>query len=176
MRYTTLRRYLKSHGFAHRWTFADETVRRVAGDRARPAVSAGPTFAAVEHLIAALAWRTAAKRTSQSVRRLWRGWVRFCAASVPTCVTGAAFASVAVGELNAVVGPSGVTGVRQTLVDVPLAAFADVAGQAHALVAPDAVHAFAVVEALGLVGQWVSEGGAVVQVNLTVDTFKRNII
>lgn len=157
-------------------------MRRVAGDRARPAVSAGPAFAAVEHLIATLAWRTAAKRTSQSVSQSFGTAGCGCGPplhpppgtpSPPTCVTGAAFASVAVGELNAVVGPSGVTGVRQTLVDIPLAAFADVAGQAHALVAPDAVHAFAVVEALGLVRQWVSEGGAVVQVNLTVDTFKR---
>lgn len=90
---------------------------------------------------------------------------------IPTCVTGAAFTSVAVGELNAVVGPSGIAGVRQTLVDVPLAAFPDVAGQAHALVAPDAVHTFAVVEALGLVGEWVSEGGAIIQIYLTVDTF-----
>lgn len=90
---------------------------------------------------------------------------------IPTCVTGTAFTSVAIGELNAVVGPSGVAGVRQTLVDVPLAAFPYVAGQAHALVAPDAVHTFAIVEALGLVGEWVSEGGAIIQINLTVDTF-----
>lgn len=94
-----------------------------------------------------------------------------CYVAVPTCVTSAAFTSVAVGELNAVVGPSGVTGVRQTLVDVSLAAFTYVAGQAHALVTSDAVQAFAIVEALGLVCQWVSEGGAIIQINLTVDTF-----
>lgn len=93
--------------------------------------------------------------------------------SIPTCVTSAAFTSVAVGELNAVVGPSGVTGVRETLVDISLATFAYVTGQAHTLVTSDAVYAFAIVEALGLVRQWVSERGAIIQINLTVDTFKR---
>lgn len=89
---------------------------------------------------------------------------------IPTCVPSAAFTSVAVGELNAVVGPPGVTGVRQTLVDISLTAFAHVAGQAHTLVTSDAVHAFAIVEALGLVCERVREGGAIIQVNLTVDT------
>lgn len=88
---------------------------------------------------------------------------------VHTCVSSATFAAVAVGELHAVVGPSGVAGVRQTLVDVPLTALAHVAWRTQALVATDAVHALAVVKALGLVGQRVGRGGAVVQVNLTVD-------
>lgn len=92
---------------------------------------------------------------------------------IPTCVTRAAFTSVAVGELNAVVGPSGVTGVRQTFVDISLTTFAYVAGQAHALVTSDAVHALAIVETLGLVCHWVSEGGAIVQINLTVDALER---
>lgn len=38
------------------------------------------------------------------------------------------------------------------------------------MVTSDAVHTFAIVEALGLVGQWVSGGVAVIQINLTVDT------
>lgn len=88
---------------------------------------------------------------------------------ISTRVSRAAFAAVAVGELHAVVGASGVAGVRQALVDVALAALAHVARWAQALVAADAVHALAVVEALGLVGQRVGGGGAVVQVDLTVD-------
>lgn len=88
---------------------------------------------------------------------------------INTCVSCAAFAAVAVGELHTVVGSSGVAGVRQTLVDVPLAALAHVARRTQALVAADAVNTLAVVKALGLVGQRVGGGGAVVQVDLTVD-------
>lgn len=88
---------------------------------------------------------------------------------INTRVSCAALAAVAVGELHAVVGSSGVAGVRQTLVDVPLAALAHVARRTQALVATDAVHTLAVVEAFGLVGQRVSGRGAVVQVDLTVD-------
>lgn len=96
-----------------------------------------------------------------------------CRVLIGTCVTGAAFTSVAVGQLNAVVGPSGITGVWQALVDVSLAAFTHVARQTHTLVTSNAVHTFAIVEAFGLIRQWVSEGGAIIQINLTVDTFKR---
>lgn len=38
------------------------------------------------------------------------------------------------------------------------------------MVASNAVHTLAVVEALGLVGKWVSGRVAVIQINLTVDT------
>lgn len=38
------------------------------------------------------------------------------------------------------------------------------------MVSSNAVHTFAIVEALGLIGQWVGGGGAVIQINLTVDT------
>lgn len=41
------------------------------------------------------------------------------------------------------------------------------------MVTSNAVHTLAIVEALGLVGQWVSGGGAVIQINLTVDTYER---
>lgn len=86
-----------------------------------------------------------------------------------TCISCAAFAAVTVGELHAVVGSSGVAGVRQTLVDVPLTAFAHVAWRTQALVATNTIHTLAVVKALGLVGQRVGGGGAVIQVDLTVD-------
>ena len=96
-----------------------------------------------------------------------------CYVTIGTCVSSTAFTAVAVGELDAVVGPPGVAGIRQTLVDVALAALAHVARRAHALVAPDAIHALAVVEALGLVCERVGRGVAVVQVDLTVDTCSR---
>lgn len=88
-----------------------------------------------------------------------------------TCISSATFATVAVGELHAVVGSSGVAGVRQTLVDIPLTSLAYVAWRTQALVATDAVHALAIVEALGFVGQWVGGGGAVVQVDFTMDPY-----
>lgn len=162
------------HSFTHRWTFADETVWCVACNSTCSTISAGSPFTAIKHLITALAWRTETKHSSQSVHRFaLLCAVVCCHVPIPTCVTSAAFTSVAVGELNAVVGPSGVTGVRQTLVDISLTTFTYVAGQAHTLVTSDAVHTFAIVEALGLICQWVSEGGAIIQINLTVDTFKR---
>lgn len=91
-----------------------------------------------------------------------------------TCVSRAAFAAVAVGELNTVVRPLGVAGVRQTLVHVALTALSYVARWAHAPVTADAVHALAIIEALGLIGQRVAGGGAVIQVDLTVDTYGRH--
>lgn len=38
------------------------------------------------------------------------------------------------------------------------------------MVASDAVHTLAIVEALRLIGQWVIGGVTVIQINLTVDT------
>lgn len=86
-----------------------------------------------------------------------------------TCVAGAAFAAITVGELDAVVRAPGIARIRQALVDVALAALAHVARRADALVAPDAIHAFAIVEAFGLVRQRVAERVAVVQIDLAVD-------
>lgn len=40
------------------------------------------------------------------------------------------------------------------------------------MVTSNAVHTLAIVEALGFVGQWVSRRCAVIQINLTVDTYK----
>lgn len=61
-----------------------------------------------------------------------------------------------------------VAGVGQALVDVSLAALPDVPQGAGAVVAPDAVHTLALVEALWLVGDRVGERVAVVQVDLAV--------
>lgn len=85
-----------------------------------------------------------------------------------TCVPSAALAVVVVGELDAAVRAVRVAGVGEALVDVSLAALAHVAGGADAVVAPHAVHALAIVEALGLVGDGVGEGVAVVDVDLAV--------
>lgn len=63
-----------------------------------------------------------------------------------------------------------VTGVGEALVDVALAALADVTSGADAEVAPDAIHALPPVETLGLFGDGVSKRGAVVDVDLTVNT------
>lgn len=160
--------------FTHRWTFANESVWCVASNSTRSTVSAGSPFTAIKHLITTLAWRTETKHRSQSLHHFaLLCAVVCCHVPIPTCVTSAAFTSVAVGQLNAVVGPSGITGVRQTLIDISLTTFTNVARQAHTLVTSDAVHTFAIVEALGLFCQWVSEGGAIIQINLTVDTFKK---
>lgn len=144
---------------------------RVTGNSTCPSISAGSTFTAVKHLVTALTCGAEAKsrgvRNSREHLRLLQH--RFCRALIGTCVSGTTFTTVAVGELDAVVGASGITGVRQTLVHVPFAALAYVTSGAHALVASDAVHALAVVEALGLVCNWVAGGVAVVQINLAVD-------
>lgn len=115
-------------------------MRCVTGDGACPSVSAGSSFAAVKHFVTAL-----------------------------TCISSTAFTAVAVGELDAVVGSSGVTRVRQTLVDVTFTALTHVARWAHTLVAADTVHTLAIVEALGFICQWIAGGVAVVQVDLAVD-------
>lgn len=116
-------------------------MRCVTGNSTCPPVSAGSSFAAIKHFVTTL-----------------------------TCISGAAFAAIAVGELDAIVGASGVTGVRQTLVDVTFTSLAYVTCWAHALVTSNAVYTLSIVEALGLVGQWVTGRGAVIQIDLTVDT------
>lgn len=77
---------------------------------------------------------------------------------------------VVVGELDAVVRAMQVAGVGEALVDVSLATLAHVAGWADAVVAPDAVHALALVEALGFVGDGVGGGVAVIYVDFAVHT------
>lgn len=85
-----------------------------------------------------------------------------------TCVSGAALAVVIVGELDAAVRAVRVTGVGEALVDVSLATLAHVASGADAVVAADAVHTLALVEALGFVGDGVGGGVAVVYVDFAV--------
>lgn len=85
-----------------------------------------------------------------------------------TCVSGATLAAVVVGQLDAAVRAAGVAGVGQTLVYVPLAALPHIPRGADAVVAPHSVHALALVEALGLLGEGVGEGAAVVDVDLAV--------
>lgn len=75
---------------------------------------------------------------------------------------------VVVGELDAAVRSVRVTGAGEALVDVSLATLPHVASGADAVVASDAVHAPALVEALGLVGGGVGGGVAVVDVDFAV--------
>ena len=58
----------RSHSCTHRWTFADETMRCVTGNSTRPSISAGSSFAAVEHFITTLTWRTEVKRLNTLVK------------------------------------------------------------------------------------------------------------
>lgn len=53
----------RPRGFTHRWTFADEAVRRVAGYSTRATVSTRSSFTAIKHLITTLPWATEAKKT-----------------------------------------------------------------------------------------------------------------
>lgn len=85
-----------------------------------------------------------------------------------TCVSGAALALVVVGELDAAVRAVRVARVGEALVDITLTTLAHVAGGADAVVATDAVHALAMVEALGFVGDGVGGGVAVVDVDFAV--------
>lgn len=86
----------------------------------------------------------------------------------PTSVAGAALAVEVVDPLHAVLGASGVTGVGQALIHVPLTALAHEAGWAGAAVAAHLVHTGAVVKALGTPGDGVDGGAAVIHVDLTV--------
>lgn len=87
-----------------------------------------------------------------------------------TRVAGTTLAAVVIGQLGAAVCSPGVTRVGQTLIDVALAAFPDVSCRADAVVPPHSVHAAPMVKALGLLGDGVGEGRAVVNVDLAVNT------
>lgn len=87
-----------------------------------------------------------------------------------TCVSGAALAAVVVGELDAAVRAPRVTRVGQALVDVSLATLPDISRRTDAVVASHSIHALPLVKALGLVGDGVGEGVAVVNVDFTVHT------
>lgn len=86
-----------------------------------------------------------------------------------TCVSGATLAAVVVGELNAALRAPRVTGVGQTLVDIPLASLPHITSRADAGVASHSIHTPAVVEALRLFGDGVSGRVTVIDVDLTVD-------
>lgn len=88
---------------------------------------------------------------------------------IRTSVARLADAQVVIGQLDAVQAVAGVAGVGQALVDVPLAAVAGEAGRTVALVAAHAVHAGAVVHALGR-ATGPGRRGAVVFINLTQHT------
>lgn len=75
-----------------------------------------------------------------------------CQMSVRTGVSCTALAAEVIGELYAVVGSVGVTGVRQALIDVSFAALAYKTGRTHAAVTAYAIHAPATVKTPRLTG------------------------
>lgn len=89
---------------------------------------------------------------------------------VCTCVSGSALATEIVGELDATVGATWVTGVRQALVDVSFTALSHIARRALAVVAANTVHTASLVKALGLLGHRVSKRCAIIDVDFTVNT------
>lgn len=88
-----------------------------------------------------------------------------------TCEASAALTAVVVDELDAVLGATGVTGVGQTLVDVPFAVLAHKACQADAVVSSHSVYTLAVVETLGFQRDWIDKRVAVVHIDLAVHTW-----
>lgn len=86
------------------------------------------------------------------------------------CVSCATLAAVVVCELDAAVRATGVTRVGQAFIDVTLTALPHISSQADAVVPAHTVHTAALVKAFGLMGDGVSEGCAVVNVDLAVHT------
>lgn len=68
-------------------------------------------------------------------------------------------------------GAPRVARVGQALVYVALAPLAHVPGGADAVVTANAIHTLAAVKALGLLGERVGGGVAIIHVDLTVDTW-----
>lgn len=116
-------------------------MRGVTGNSTGPSIATWLSFASIKHCVTAL-----------------------------TCVSCATLAAVVVGELDAAVRAPRVTGVGQTLIDISLAALPHVPCGADAVVASDSIHTLAFIETLGLFGDRVGEGVAVVDVDLTVHT------
>lgn len=87
-----------------------------------------------------------------------------------TCVPSATLAAIVVGQLDAAVRPSGVTGVGQALVDVSFTSLPNVARGTYAVVSSNSINTFSFVEALGLFGHKVDEWVAVVNVDFAVNT------
>lgn len=87
-----------------------------------------------------------------------------------TCISGATLAAVVVGELDAAVRASWVTGIGETFIHVSLTALPDIPRRADALIPSDLIHALPLVEALRLFSERVVERVAVVDVDFTVHT------
>lgn len=87
-----------------------------------------------------------------------------------TCVSSATLAAIVVGQLDAAVSASGVTGVGQALVDISFTSLSNITRGAKAVVASDSIHTLSFVKALGLFGHKVNEWGAVVNVDFTVNS------
>lgn len=115
-------------------------MRCVTGNSTGSSIPARPPLATIKHLVTPL-----------------------------SCISRSAFTTVAVGKLDAVVRPSGVTRVGQAFIDVALTAFANVTRWAQTLVASDAIYTLSIVEAFGLIRKWVAGRVAVIQINFTVD-------
>lgn len=124
-----------------RWAFADEPIWCVTGNSTGPSITTWFPFAAIKYQV-----------------------------TMSTCVSSATLAAVVVGQLDAAVSASGVTGVGQTLVDVSFTSFPDISRGAEAVVASNSIHTLPFVETLGLLGHKVNEWGAVVNVDFTVNS------
>lgn len=124
-----------------RWTLADKSVWRVTSNGTGPSIATRFPFTAIKYLV-----------------------------TVFTCVSSATLAAVVIGQLDAAVGASRVTGVRQTLIDVSFTALPNVSRRADAVVPSDSVHTLSFVEALGLFGHKIDKWVAVIDVDLTVNT------
>lgn len=85
-------------------------------------------------------------------------------------MASATLAMEVIDALHAVLGSSGIAGIRQALVDVTLAALTHEARWAGAAVATHLIHTGAVVEALGAPRDGVDRGVTVIHVDLTVHT------
>lgn len=80
-----------------RWAFADKPVRCVTGNSTGPSITTRFPFTAIKYQV-----------------------------TMSTCISSATLAAIVVGQLDAAVGASGVTGVGQTLVDVSFTSLANI--------------------------------------------------
>lgn len=87
-----------------------------------------------------------------------------------TCISSAALAAVVVGQLDAAMCTSWVTGIGQTLVDISFTALPNITRGAYAVVASNSIYTFSFVEALRLFGHKVDKWVAVINVDLTMNT------
>lgn len=88
----------------------------------------------------------------------------------PTCESWLADTEVVVGQLDTVQAVAGVTGTRETLVDVALAPFSCESRRAVTAIAAHSVHAGAVVQTLGRGVSQPHGWSTVIFIDLTEDT------